>query len=162
MRLVLFAESSALDSMAMRISQRIAAIQGLRTSWRLGFKSGMCLRDSNSHSSQKTREVGHPPRTFAGEPMRRDSETKSRSSLHSLAPARLLPGSRSDNCSSAIVRVIPPVLASPIAVHISQLFHAFLCRPHVEIVEARLPERSASQFFPEQIPLARVLSLVRG
>jgi hypothetical protein len=38
MRLVLLAESIAVDSMAMTTSQRIAAIQAFRTSWRPEFK----------------------------------------------------------------------------------------------------------------------------
>jgi hypothetical protein len=42
-----------------------------------------------------------------------DPETKSRSNQYSRPPARLLREDRSGNCSSTIVRAIPPVVASP-------------------------------------------------
>jgi hypothetical protein len=53
------------------------------------------------------------PNAASGETTPRALETNSRSSLHSLALARLPPEDRNDNCSSAIVPAIPPVLVSP-------------------------------------------------
>jgi hypothetical protein len=49
----------------------------------------------------------------AAQPMPPDLERKSRSIPHSPAPFRPLAEDRNDNCSSAIVRALPPVLVSP-------------------------------------------------
>ena len=57
----------------------------------------------------------------------------------------------------------PPLLGrfhqSPfygIPMHIPELLHALLRRPYVEVVGARLPERSALRLVSKQIALARV------
>src|SRR5271169_4216099 len=49
-----------------------------------------------------------------------------------------------------------------IAMHISELLHTLLRRPHVEVVGARLPERSALRLVSKQIALPRVAPFALG
>ena len=46
--------------------------------------------------------------------------------------------------------------------HVPQLFHALLRGPDVEVVEARMPERSALGFVCKPIALARIAPFALG
>ena len=89
-------------------------------------------------------------------------ETRFSSGPHSLAPARLRPAGRTDNCSSAIAPARSPNPLHRIAVHIPQPFHPLLCRPHLEVVEPSLPESPALSRVVKQVALARVPASVLG
>src|ERR1017187_6345696 len=60
MRLVLCDEREVVDSMAITISHRIAAIQAFRTWCRSELKRVLYPHSQNPHPSQKARRTGHP------------------------------------------------------------------------------------------------------
>jgi hypothetical protein len=60
MRLVLLDEARFVDSMAMTISHRIAAIQAFKTLWRSVLKREWSPLWENPHFSPRMREIGHP------------------------------------------------------------------------------------------------------
>ncbi|HEY6765302.1 MAG TPA: hypothetical protein VI386_11065, partial [Candidatus Sulfotelmatobacter sp.] len=57
---------------------------------------------------------------------------------------------------------IPPTVASPGSMHVSQLLYPLLRRPHIEIIEAGLPERATVSLISEQVALPGVASFAFG